>query len=197
MKPYAAACDENRDPILGVLRGVLPESARVLELGSGTGQHAVYFAAQLPGVRWVCTDLPDQLPGIAAWMAEAALPNLEGPLELDVSSALWAAPGEADAVFSANTAHILHGAGVESMFRGVGRCLAAGAPFILYGPFRYAESHTSESNRRFDAWLKARDPASGVRDAHWLDELAREAGMQWVEDRAMPANNRTLIYRKL
>jgi hypothetical protein len=196
MKPYAAACDENRDPILAILRQVLTRPARVLEIGSGTGQHAVYFGAQLPHLHWVLSDLPEHHAGIRAWLEEAGLPNLEGPLALDVLRPDWALQG-IEAVFSANTAHIMSEPAVAAMFAGVGRLLTRGAPFLLYGPFNYGGAYTSDSNRRFDAWLKARDPASGIKDVDWLEGLARSAGMVLEADHAMPVNNRTLIWRKL
>jgi hypothetical protein len=196
MKPYAAACDENRDPILAVLRQVLTRPARVLEIGSGTGQHAVYFGAQLPHLRWVLSDLPEHHTGIRAWLEEAGLPNLEGPLALDVLRPDWGLEG-IEAVFSANTAHIMDEPAVAAMFAGVGRLLSRDAPFLLYGPFNYGGAYTSDSNRRFDGWLKARDPASGIKDVDWLEGLARSAGMVLDADHAMPVNNRTLIWRKL
>ena len=196
MKPYSAACDENRDPILQVLREVLRRPARVLELGSGTGQHAVYFAARLPHLHWVCTDLPEHHPGIRAWMQEADLGNLYGPLALDVNAPQW--PVEAvDAVFSANTAHIMDARSVEAMFGGVATLLPPDGLFLLYGPFNYDGAYTSESNRRFDAWLKQRDPASGIKDRTWLDRVAGAAGLERSDDREMPVNNRLLTWRKM
>jgi len=196
MKPYSSACDENREPILQVIKGVLTRPGRVLEIGSGTGQHAVYFGARLPHLTWVLSDLPEHHEGIRAWMEEAGLPSLEGPLALDVQQPDWGVEA-VEAVFSANTAHIMGEGAVAAMFRGVGRVLASGAPFILYGPFNYGGRYTSDSNRRFDAWLKARDPASGIRDLDWLEGLARDSGMTLEADHAMPVNNRTLIWRKI
>jgi len=195
MKPYSAACDENRDPILGILRPLLDRPALVLEIGSGTGQHAVYFAARLPHVIWVSSDLPRHHAGIRAWMAEAGLAGLRGPLALDVTESPWPIDA-ADVVFSANTAHIMDESAVAAMFAGVGRILRPGGPFILYGPFNVDGCYTSESNRRFDAWLRQRDPASGIRDIRWLNHLAERAGLAPEADHAMPVNNRTLIWRK-
>ncbi len=196
MKPYSAACDENRDPILGVLQQVLDRAALVLEIGSGTGQHAVYFGARLPHLTWVLSDLPMHHPGIRAWMTDAGLPSLRGPLALDVAEAHWPIDA-ADAVFSANTAHIMDERAVAAMFEGVGRILCPGGAFILYGPFNDHGHYTSESNRRFDGWLKERDPASGIKDVGWLDGLADAAGMVLEADQPMPVNNRTLIWRKI
>jgi len=195
MKPYSEACDQNRDPILAVIAPLFADRRRILEIGSGTGQHAVYFAARMPHLVWQTSDLEESHPGIRSWLVEAGLPNTPPPLVLDVSRDLWPDSG-ADAVFSANTTHIMHWPQVEALFAGVGRLLPAGGLFVLYGPFNYHGCYTSESNARFDAWLKARDPGSGVRDFDDLDRLARGAGMSLVEDVAMPANNRTLCWRR-
>jgi cyclopropane fatty-acyl-phospholipid synthase-like methyltransferase len=195
MKPYSDACEQNKEPILAVLRDVLADAHTVLEIGSGTGQHAVHFGAELRHLTWITSDLPSQHAGIRAWLAEAALPNVLPPLALDVAERPWPTVA-ADAVFSANTAHIVSWRHVESLFAGVGELLSAGGVFCLYGPFRYRGRHTSESNARFDAWLKARDHASGVRDFEALDALAQAHGMALLRDVTMPVNNRTLVWRK-
>lgn len=195
MKQFSEACERNREPILGVLREVLAGARRVLEIGSGTGQHAVYFAAALPQLEWLPSDLPENHPGIEAWRAEAGLPNLQPPRLLDVHAPAWPVDG-ADAVFSANTAHILDWAGVERMIAGAAALLPAGGPLVLYGPFNYGGRYTSEGNARLDAWLRARDPASGVRDFEAVDALARGAGLALERDVAMPSNNRTLVWRR-
>lgn len=194
-KPYAPACDRNRDPILAVLRAHFAGHSRVLEIGSGTGQHAVHFAAALPWLSWQCADVADNLPGIRLWLDEAALPNTPPPLALDVRGA-W--PEAAyDAVFSANTLHIMGWAEVERFFAGIDRVLAsAGGVLAVYGPFNYGGSYTSDSNRDFDAWLKARDPRSAIRDFEAVDALARGIGLEPVADVAMPANNRMLVWRR-
>ena len=195
MKPYAESCDQNRDPILEQLRPLLVAASTVLEIGSGTGQHAVYFSTHLPHLHWQPSDRGENLPGIRLWCAEAGLANLKAPLELDVTRQPWPAI-EADAVFSANTAHIMAWPQVEAMMEGIGKLLPDGGVFLLYGPFNYNGRYTSDSNRRFDGWLKARDPLSGVRDFESLDELAGQAGMHLQDDIAMPANNRILCWRK-
>lgn len=195
MKPYAESCDQNRDPILDVLCPLLGSCSAVLEIGSGTGQHAVYFAAKLPHLRWIPSDCEENLPGIALWRQEADLPNVHAPLELDVAQENWPEV-DVQAIFSANTAHIMGWKQVQALFHGVGETLPEGGLFLLYGPFNYDGSYTSDSNRRFDAWLKARDPLSGVRDFEALDQLAVQAGMQLQDDIAMPANNRILCWRK-
>jgi cyclopropane fatty-acyl-phospholipid synthase-like methyltransferase len=195
MKPCYAATARNRDAILDVLRGYLVAPATVLEIGAGTGQHAVYFAAALPRLRWVVTDLPDALPGIAMWLREAGLANVEGPFELDVTSSAWPIAA-ADHAFSANTAHIMSWRQVEATFAGVARILPAGGRFFLYGPFNREGRFTSESNRQFDAALRARDTRMGVRDDAELAGLARRCGLELEADHAMPANNRTLVFRR-
>jgi len=195
VKPYSEACEENKVPILAVLRQVFGDRQRVLEIGSGTGQHAVYFASHLPHLSWQTSDLPANLAGIRAWLEEAALPNLPPPLALDVDQAAWPV-GSVDAVFSANTAHIMSWPGVRNMLAGVGRVLEPGGVFALYGPFSDHGRHTSESNANFDAWLRERDPESGVRDFEALNALAEAAGLVLESDSEMPVNNRTLVWRR-
>lgn len=192
-KPYAESSEQNRGPILAVLREVFRACTRVLEIGSGTGQHAVHFGRHLRHLAWVPSELPEHLPGIRLWLEEASLPNVEPPLALDVNAPVWPV-GFVDGVFSANTAHIMDEASVAAMFAGVGRTLAPGGVFALYGPFHYGGRATSSSNAAFDAWLRARDPAMGVRHFEDLDALARSAGLRLLDDRSMPANNRTLVW---
>lgn len=194
-KPFAPACERNRGPILDVLRTCFADRRRVLEVGSGTGQHAVFFAAALPWLSWQCTDLPPQLPGIRQWLDEAGLPNTPPPLALDVAGP-WP-PGPHDAVFSANILHIVDWPKVEAFFAGVGRALGDSGVLVVYGPFNEGGTYTSPSNRDFDAWLKARDPRSGIRDVEAIQALAAQIGLQTVDDVAMPANNRCLIWRRV
>ncbi|MCB1863952.1 MAG: DUF938 domain-containing protein [Chromatiales bacterium] len=194
-KPYAESCDQNRDPILAVIAPLLADRRAVLEIGSGTGQHAAYFAARLPHLVWHASDRAEAHLGISIWLEEARLANTRGPLELDVQQAQWPAV-EVDAVFSANTAHIMSAEAVAAMFAGVGRLLPPGGKFLLYGPFRYHGRHTSDSNARFDEWLRRRDPLSGVRDFDDLDALAEAAGLELQHDYAMPVNNRILYWRR-
>ncbi|MEI2741171.1 MAG: DUF938 domain-containing protein [Candidatus Competibacter sp.] len=192
-KPYSEACDQNKEPILEVLRRFFVRPGRIVEIGGGTGQHAVHFARALPHLDWQATDVADNLPGMRLWFAEAELPNLRPPLALDVRQDPWPV-AQADGVFSANTAHIMSWSAVECLFRGVGRLLAAGGVFCLYGPFNYGGQYTSASNAQFDRWLKARDPASGVRDFDDLNRLAETEGLRLLADCPMPVNNRTLIW---
>ena len=194
-KPYSESCDQNRAPILAILREVFADRRQVREIGSGTGQHAVYFGAALAHVRWQTADVREYHPGIHAWLTEAALPNVVSPLELDVNHTGWHS-GRYDAVFSANTLHIMSWPEVEKCFEGIGRVLEPGGVLAVYGPFNYHGQFTSESNARFDQWLKARDPASGVRDFEAVDALACKQGLTLVQDYAMPANNRTLVWVK-
>lgn len=194
-RPHAPSCERNRDPILAVLRERFADRRRVLEIGSGTGQHAVYFARAMPWLEWQASDVAEQLPGIRAWRDHARLPNTPPPIALDVLQPRWPEV-DADAVFTANTLHIMGPDGVQAFFRGVGALLAdvAGGTLVAYGPFNYAGGYTSDSNRDFDAWLKARDPRSGIRDFEAVDALARDAGLVLVDDVAMPAHNRCLAW---
>ena len=198
MKPFAESCEQNKRPILTVLRQLLHESRHLLEIGSGTGQHAVYFAEAFPNLTWQTSDREENHPGIHAWLANQGPANALAPLNLDVLHRPWPlTPGSVDAVFSANTAHIMGWDGVEAMFAGVSEVLADRGLFILYGPFNYRGRYTTEGNGRFDAWLKARDPQSGIRDIEALVQLARENGMSLYRDFAMPANNRMVVWRKV
>ena len=193
-KPFAPSCERNQGPILEVLQRHLGTTRRVLEIGSGTGQHAVHFAAAMPWLAWQCSDRADNLPGIAAWRDEAALANTPPAIELDVVGP-W--PGNGfDAVFTANSLHIMGWPQVEAFFAGVGKVLQEDGLLIVYGPFNYGGDFTSDSNRAFDQWLKDRDPASGIRDFEVVDALARAIGLALVEDNAMPANNRALVWQK-
>lgn len=195
MKPYSEACERNRDPIFAVIQPLLAARRAVLEIGSGTGQHAVYFAAKLPQLIWHTSDREMYHAGIQLWLDEAALENVRPPLSLDVTQTPWPAM-TVDAVYSANTAHIMHWPEVEAMFAGVGGLLPAGGIFLLYGPFNDHGCYTSDSNRRFDEQLKSRDPLSGIHDADALDRLAQQAQLQARGDVAMPANNRILWWEK-
>jgi cyclopropane fatty-acyl-phospholipid synthase-like methyltransferase len=194
MKPFSEACERNRDPILAILKRVFRDRKRVLEIGSGTGQHAAYFAPELPHLVWQASDVAENLPGIRQWVEEAGAPNLREPMILDVDQEFPSI--QVDAVFSANTCHIMSWPQVERMFSGVGRLLPPRGVFALYGPFNYHGKHTSESNARFDAMLRRNDPASGLRDFDDVAALAKRAGLALAEDNAMPANNRLLIFQK-
>lgn len=193
-KPWSGACERNRAPILDVLRDHFANCRQVLEVGSGTGQHAVHFAAALPHLAWQTSDRAVQLPGICQWLAEAALANTPPPLALDVTGQ-WPA-GCFDGVFSANTLHIMDWPAVEAFFAALPGVTAPGAMLVIYGPFNRGGRFTSDSNAAFDAALKADAPGRGIRDFEAVDALARAAGFGLVEDRAMPANNRCLVWRR-
>jgi cyclopropane fatty-acyl-phospholipid synthase-like methyltransferase len=194
-KPWSAACERNREPILAVLRERYADRRRVLEIGSGTGQHAVHFAAAMPHLTWQTSDVEANLPGIRAWLDEAALPNTPAPLALDVGDGLPA--GGYDAVFSANTLHIMGWRDVEKLFAALPDAMAADALLTVYGPFNLGGRYTSESNAAFDASLRAADSRRGIRDLAAVDALARAAGLVLLEDRAMPANNRCVTWRRI
>jgi hypothetical protein len=193
-KPHSPSCDRNRDPILGVLREHCLDRRDLLEIGSGTGQHAVFFAAALPHLTWQASDRGENLPGIRIWLDEAALINTPLPLELDVNGS-WP-KRRFDAVFTANTLHIMAWPEVERCFAGLAGVLADDAKLIVYGPFNYGGQFTSESNANFDDWLKARGAHQGIRDFEAVNALAERLGLELAEDRAMPANNRCLVWHR-
>lgn len=196
VKPWSKACENNQEPILQVLQKHFTTAGTILEIGSGTGQHAVHFARHLPHLNWQPTDRAENLPGIIMWAEQAGLPNLLSPACLDVTRKPWPIT-HASGVFSANTAHIMDWDGVEAMFAGAARLLDRNGRFCLYGPFMIDGTHTSDSNARFDTMLRARDPASGIRDLTALKELAQQCGLRLIENRAMPANNRTLVWERV
>jgi cyclopropane fatty-acyl-phospholipid synthase-like methyltransferase len=194
-KPNAPATQRNREPILKVLREHFAGCSRVLEIGSGTGQHAVYVAAAMARLVWQCSDRAENLPGIRAWLDDAGLPNTPAPIELDVARGPWP-PTCFDAVFSANTLHIMSWADVQALFSGLDALLTADAVVAIYGPFNRGGRFTSESNAAFDADLKARAPHMGLRDIAAVDALARGIGLETIADVAMPANNRCVVWRR-
>jgi len=196
MKPYSESCEQNREPIQAVLDQVFADRAQVLEIASGTGQHAVYFGAALPHLTWQTSELPVNHTGIRLWLDEANLPNVLPPLAIDVTAPAWPVTHPVDAIFNANTVHIVSWPAVQLMFAGIGRVLAPGGVLCMYGPFNYGGRFTSESNARFDVWLKNRDPASGVRDFEAINQLAEAQGLTLLRDIAMPANNRTLVWQR-
>lgn len=194
-KPFAESSVQNRTPIFSVIEPLLMDCQSLLEIGSGTGQHAVYFAKELPHLIWQTSDVDENHDGIRQWIKESGLDNVKMPLALDTAESHW--PDRLfDAVFSANTVHIMHSHEVEAMFDGIGNILAPGGKFLLYGPFNYEGNYTSESNQRFDEWLKERDPGSCIKDFEALCDLADQADMKLVEDFEMPANNRILYWLK-
>jgi SAM-dependent methyltransferase len=194
--PHAPATERNREPILAVLRAHLAGHRRVLEIGSGTGQHAVYFARELPHLDWQTSDLPENHAGIRAWIAASGLGNVRPPVAFDAGApGAWPA-ARFEAVFSANTLHIMGWADVESLFAHLPGVLADGAVVVFYGPFNVGGAFTSPSNEAFDAQLRAADPRRGIRDREAVQALATKAGLAFVEDVTMPANNRCLVWRR-
>ncbi|NIM28398.1 MAG: DUF938 domain-containing protein [Gammaproteobacteria bacterium] len=193
MRSFCQACENNKGPILDVLRPLLAGRRNVLEIGSGTGQHAAFFAAELPDVVWQSSDVADNHAGIEAWIE--GIENAPAPLLLDVDRDDWPAR-RYDAAFSANTAHIMPWATVVRMFEGVSRLLVAGGVFALYGPFNYGGAYTSEGNARFDRVLRARDAHMGIRDVEAVTALGARVAMTLIADHAMPANNRTLVWQR-
>jgi SAM-dependent methyltransferase len=195
MKQTWPAPERNKQPILEVLRRVFPRSGTVLEIASGSGQHAAYFAAQLPALVWRPSDLDRQnLASIRGWVEEAALPNLRPPLTLDVCANDWGV-GTVDAIFNANMVHIAPWECCIGLVAGAARHLASGGALVMYGPFSIGGEHTSTSNREFDASLEARDPRWGVRDVDAVIALAEQAGLAFQERVQMPANNQSLVFR--
>ena len=193
-KPFAPHCERNKEPILAVLQSYFADRHRVLEVGSGTGQHAVFFAPAFPNAVWQTSDLEENLPGIRLWVQEAALPNLPPPLLLDVAGK-W--PQQRfDAAFTANSLHIMPWTAVEQFFAGLDTVLEPEALLAVYGPFNYHGTYTSDSNREFDGWLKQRAAHSGIRDFEKVDALANRIGLQLVKDHTMPANNRLIVWRR-
>ena len=194
-KPFSQACENNKDPILSVLKRVFHSPCEVLEIGSGTGQHAVYFAEHLPHVTWQPSDQVVHLPGIDLWINEAKLKNIKAPLALDINQKPWPVSG-IDAVFTANTLHILSWESVQVFIESLGEVMCPGAIFCCYGPFNVGGAYTSESNARFDVWLKEQNPLSAIRDLEAVKSLAGDAGIKLKEDIEMPANNKLLIWEK-
>jgi cyclopropane fatty-acyl-phospholipid synthase-like methyltransferase len=188
------ACERNKGPILAVLATELAACRSVLEIGSGTGQHAVHFATHLPRLTWQPSETREQLPALAERVRLEGPANLHAPLELDVRAQPWPVD-RVDALFSANTLHIMAWDAVREFFRGAGAVLRSPGVLCVYGPMRYRGAYTSSSNAEFDRYLKARDAASGIRDFEALDELAHAAGLALHADHAMPANNQTLVWR--
>ena len=191
-KPFSQASENNKQPILQVIETIFLEPTTVWEIGSGTGQHACYFAQKLPHLHWQATDREENLAGINCWIADAQQSNLSPGLILDVTDQLWPCQ-KIDALFSANTLHIMHWREVECFFAGLAKYLSAKAQVCIYGPFNYHGQYTSDSNKQFDQWLKARNPQSGIRDIAEIEILANNAGLKIKNDFAMPANNRLLV----
>lgn len=200
-KPFSPACERNREPILAQLKSVFArhlspiQSYRLLEIGSGSGQHAVFFSARLKpyNILWQPSDLHQHLSGIKAWMSDEPDHNCLEPIPLDLASNNWP-EGEHSIIFTSNTLHIVSWDLVLKMLQSTSQSLPIGGLFITYGPFKYAGEYTSHSNEEFDLWLKSRDPESGIRDIEKVQEAL--PGMSLLEDISMPANNQLLVFGK-
>jgi len=190
-KPFSQSSENNKDHILLVLKDAFRYANSVLEIGSGTGQHAVHFAQNLSHLNWQPSDLEINLSGIRLWLDEARLPNIKEPVLLDVNNLPWEV-GEFDGVLTANTLHIIAKAEIENLFQGIGQVLKDHGTLCVYGPFNYGGKYTSPSNERFDDWLYRRNPKSAIRDFEWVNSLAENVGLVLVQDHDMPANNRLL-----
>lgn len=195
MQAYSNACEKNKAPILAVLKTAFKSSKHVLEIGSGTGQHAVFFAEHLPHLHWQTSDVAQNHTGINEWINAFPSANLKRPLALDLSEPQWP-NGAYDAVFTANTFHIISKPLVEAFFKRVAEYLTTDGTLCIYGPFNYQGQFTSESNQAFDLWLKVKSATSGIRDFEWVIELAENEGLFLVDDHTMPANNRLLEFIK-
>ena len=195
-KPYSESCDQNRRPILDVIQPLLQSAQSVLEIGSGTGQHAVYFAKKMPHLVWQSSDQGLYHAGIQQWIDATNLSNVLPPLALNVSTDTWITQ-QYDAVFSANTLHIMSDANVEDFFAHIDAVIKPQGSLLIYGPFNYQAHYTSASNARFDQWLKSRDVLSGIKGFEWVNQLAQQAGLSLQYDYAMPANNRILYWQSI
>ncbi len=193
-KPYSPSCERNRQPILKVLNTVFANCHKVLEIGSGTGQHAVHFAAALPHLLWQTSDRTEHLAGMRLWLDEACLPNTPPPVDLNVSGS-WP-EGPYDAIFTANTLHIMAWSEVQALFAKLPDITTTEAKLVIYGPFNHAGRFTSSSNEAFGVWLQDQGPHMGIRDVEAVDTLARKAGFILQDDLPMPANNRCRIWQR-
>lgn len=193
-KPFSESSEQNKHVIFEKIKPYLADGLEVLEIGSGTGQHAIHFASVVPGLVWQASDLVENLPAIKAWIRDSQLTNLPDPIELDVSSG-WINKSY-DLIYSANTFHIMSQIQVEYCLSRCTACLKPKAHLIVYGAFNYNGKYTSTSNEQFDRWLKSRDPQSGIKHFEWINQLASESGLRLVSDTAMPANNRILIWQR-
>lgn len=195
LKPYAESCEQNKDPIFNVIEPYLRDKKSVLEIGSGTGQHAVYFAQKLLHLIWHTSDRLQYHDGITRWLNDAGLGNIKKPVVLDVSHSTWPQIS-VDVVYSANTTHIMHWQDVEALFEGVGHLLNDAGLFFLYGPFNFSGKFSSESNRRFDQHLKSCDSLSGIRNFEDLNTLAELIKLKFIKKHKMPCNNHILVWEK-
>ena len=196
-REHSPSYERNREPILAALRQILAQGrpAQLLELGSGTGQHAAYLAPRLPWIRWQPTELPERLESIRAWREASGAENLEEPVALDVAAPSWPVD-EADVILTINTIHIVPWEGVLAMIEGVGRTLREPGWFVVYGPFRFEDRPLEPSNAQFEQWLRQTDPRRGLRQFGQIDEACRAQGLRFGGDLEMPANNHVLWWTR-
>ena len=195
MLPFSEACERNKYPILEILIDVFADCTTVLEIGSGTGQHALFFSEKLPHLVWQPTDLEKNLATITKRIKSKDITNVKLPLKLNVSEHPWKL-GQTEAIFTANTLHIMHWKSVENLFLGASKILISKGILAIYGPFKYGGYFTTESNKKFDEWLKSKDTKSGVRDFEEVNKLALQNGFEFIKDYKMPANNQLIIWQK-
>jgi len=194
-KPHAESCAQNQQVILDVLKNVFSEPGTVLEIGSGTGQHAVFFTAHLSHLNWQPSDLEAEHLGMKMWFDSVEHDRIFSPLILDVDMLQWQIDKK-DYIFTANTTHIISAKQTKNMFKHIGECLKTDGLFAQYGPFNYNGNYTSESNANFDVWLKQKNSKSCIKDFEMIEKLAAENNMTLVKDVEMPANNRILVWQK-
>ncbi len=194
-KPYSESCDQNKAPILSVIAPLLSSVSNVLEIGSGTGQHAIYFAEKMLHLKWHTSDCASYLEGINMWLNDAGRENVLPPFELNVTSSQWPQL-DVDAVFTANSIHIMRQQDMVNFISGVARLLNTQGILLIYGPFNYNGKYTSKSNQSFDQWLKNKDVLSGIKNFEEVVAMANDNAMQLVADYEMPANNRILYFIK-
>ena len=206
-KLFSEACERNKEPILAGLRTALADAQSVLEIGSGTGQHAVYFSKHLPHLTWQTSDMPVNHASIHAWIAEAKLSNVKPPLALNIDDAPWSSQAlglhetestEAyvDAIYTSNTLHIINWQQVIKFFAGIGPLLTERGKLCVYGPFKYDGKFSGEGDASFDAMLRERNEGSAIRDIEAINQLAAEQKLKLVDDTLMPANNHLLMWQK-
>lgn len=193
--PFSQACENNKDPILRIIRQYLRGEQVVLEIGAGTGQHAVHFAENLPDLLWQSSDIEANLPWLQARIEQAELPNLLPPVLIDVTQEAWGIES-VDSIYSANSLHIMPRESVDHFFEHAGQLMLPDGHLIIYGPFKYEGQFATKSNYNFDLWLKTQNPYSGIRDFEYVNELAGNAGFSLIGDHPMPANNQLLVWQK-
>ena len=192
---HSEACERNKDPILEILKDIFSDRKHVLEIGSGTGQHAVYFGKSLRYLSWQTSDLKENLDDLAERIELEGTENVKPPIELDVTRHPWPA-NQVDAVFTANTFHIMPWEYATDFFKGIDEVLSGPGVLCIYGPFKYKGRFTTKSNEEFDKWLKSRDPESGIRNFEEVNGLALEQGFKLVSDHNMPANNQCIVWSR-